>query len=109
MTIPVATTTIKVEEAAEAEPGEGRTWATIASGVRAVIGSPSGSARPADGGGASTVVWRLIADPVVITDTSRVTDETTGTVYEVAWIASRPGLGLDHTVAGLTLARGAAA
>lgn len=110
MTIPTATTTVLVEQAAETEPGEGRTWTEVARDVRAVIGSPSGGASAADGGGSSAVQWRLDADPISdLTDTCRVTDQATGVVYEVDWVAHRAGFGLDHTVAGIRVARGAVA
>jgi hypothetical protein len=103
MTIPVATTTVTVEATVEAEPGEGRTTVTVAAGVRAVIGSPSGSERPAPGGGTSRVTDVLNCDPCpqLADNTCRVIDDTTGVEYEVEWVRHRNGLGLDHTKAGL--------
>lgn len=106
--IPVATTTVTVETTTEAEPGDGRTTATAATGVRAVIGSPSGAELAAPGGGTSTITHVLNADPTPeLTDhTCRVIDEATGDVYEVQWVRHRRGLGLDHTRAGLIEKRG---
>lgn len=101
--IPLATTTIAVEVTAEAEPGEGRTTATAATGVRAVIGSPSGVEAYAPGGGTSTISHGLRADPVpeLVDHTCIVVDEATGDRFETRWVVHRRGLGLDHTVAGL--------
>lgn len=103
MSIPTATTTITVEAMTETEPGEGRTAATVASGIRAVIGSPSGREQPAPGGGTSRVTDVLNCDPCpeLADNTCRVTDDTTGTVYEVEWVRQRGGFGLEHTKAGL--------
>lgn len=100
--IPVATTTIAVSDATEAEPGEGRTMTAVATGVRAVIGSPSGAERYAPGGGTSRVTDVLDCDPCPeLTATSVVTDEATGVVYDVEWVRHRRGFGLEHTKAGL--------
>lgn len=103
MTIPLATTTITVEATTEAEPGEGRTTATVATGVRAVIGSPSGAERYAPGGGTSRITHTLNADPCpeLVDNTFVVVDELTGQRFEVEWVQHRNGLGLDHTKAGL--------
>lgn len=105
--IPLSTTTVTVEEMTEAEPGEGRTASTIAIGIRAVIGSPTGAEAYLPGGGTSQVTDILNCDPVAVTHTCRVTDETTGAVYEVEWIRQRIGLGLDHTKCGLVQFTGA--
>lgn len=101
--IPLATTTVTVSTAAEAEPGEGRTLTVAATGVRAVIGSPSGAERYAPGGGTSRVTDVLNCDPCpqLADNTCVVTDEQTGVTYEVEWVRHRGGFGLDHTRAGL--------
>lgn len=106
--IPVATTTIKVETATEDEPGEGRTWSTVATAVRAVIGSHAGAETVRPGGGREAVRAHLDCDPVDLGHLDRVTDETTGIVYEVSWAAQRTGLGREHTVAGLVTVEGRA-
>lgn len=108
--IPVATTTVTVEAMAEAEPGEGRTASTRATGVRAVIGSPSGRDIMAAGGGREAIDAVLDADPIDgMAHTDRVTDDTTGAVWEAVWVEQRQGLGLDHTRAGLRRTTGVAA
>jgi hypothetical protein len=102
--IPVATTTITVRSATESEPGDGRTLTAVATGVRAVIGSPTGAEVYEPGGGTSTVTDVLNCDPCpeLADNTCQVVDDTTGAVYEVVWVAHRNGFGLDHTRAGLT-------
>lgn len=101
--IPLATTTVTVEAGTEAEPGEGRTTVPVATGVRAVIGSPSGSERYAPGGGTSRVTDVLNCDPCpeLVDNTFVVVDESTGIRYEVEWVRHRQGFGLEHTKAGL--------
>ena len=100
MTIPGATTTITVQSPIQAEPYEALTWATVAAGVRAVIGEPDGRESTATGA-ASTVTDRLTADPVALTHDMQVIDDTTGDIYAVVWAVRRIGLGLEHTTAGL--------
>jgi hypothetical protein len=104
VTIPLATTTIAVQAMTEPEPGEGRTATTVATGRRAVIGSPSGVEAYAPGGGTASYTHGLRADPTpeLADNTCVVVDEATGERFEVAWVVHRRGLGLDHTVAGLT-------
>jgi hypothetical protein len=103
VTIPVATTTVTVSASVEAEPGEGRTLTVVATGVRAVIGSPSGVERYAPGGGTSQVTDGLECDPCpeLADNTFVVVDDTSGVTYDVEWVRHRNGLGLNHTVAGL--------
>jgi hypothetical protein len=103
VSIPTATTTVTVRQAAEHEPGEGRTLTDTATGVRAVIGSPSGDEQPAPGGGTSRVTDVLNCDPCpeLVDNTCQVVDESTGVTYEVEWVRHRNGFGLDHTRAGL--------
>lgn len=103
MSIPIATTTVTVSAAVEAEPGEGRTLTAVATGVRAVIGSPSGAEQYAPGGGTSTITDVLNCDPCpeLVDATFVVTDDTSGVSYDVEWVRHRNGLDLDHTRAGL--------
>lgn len=99
--IPLATTTVTVTSQTEAEPGEGITTATRVSGVRATIAAPSGNEIAAPGGGSETIDAVLLCDPGTgIAHTDRVTDAE-GNAYEVAWVDTRVGLGLNHTKAGL--------
>lgn len=103
MSIPLATTTITVRAMTESEPGEGRTGEVVATGVRAVIGSPTGRETYAPGGGTSRVTDILNADPTpaLADNTCQIIDDTTGVVYEVEWVRQRGGFGLEHTKAGL--------
>jgi hypothetical protein len=113
--IPVASTTISVYAIAETEPGEGRTSTLRASGVRAVIGSLTGSETSRPGGGEATVTARLDCDPttslgqtLTLDHTDLVKDETTGQTFEVQWAHAKGGLGLDHIEGSLVLVTGVA-
>ena len=103
--IPLATTTVTVWAASTPEPYEATSYQPrAASPVPAHISTPSGRERNGVAGGERI-------DAVLLCDTTvahgdRVTDDTTGAVYRVAWVAARTGLGLDHTKAGLIAATG---
>jgi hypothetical protein len=126
MSIPIATTTITVRRPTSAQqsadpwsdgyedaPGVpsaiGGQGAIVAQAVRATIST--GSARGSGNGGESeTVEFRLVCDPTPISYLDEVTDESTGTIYFVAWANTTPGIaGLGHTVAGITTTKGQAA
>lgn len=99
--IALATTTITVETATENEPGESRTWSLLAAGVRAQIGSPSGTEDTSPGGARTTLTTHLECDVVPgLTHLCRVTDEATGEVWEVQWVKQRALI--PHMAAGLT-------
>lgn len=106
MTIPISTTTIRVEQSSQdgtKDLYDTLTFTTLASGVRAVIGAPGGS-ETVDAGSREEVVFRLDCDPVAsMRHDDRVVDEASGITYEVIWVEQRGGLGLDHTVAELRL------
>lgn len=107
MAIPLATTTITVRRpAADVDPDESNALTVIATGVRARIGSPSGSGRNS-GGDQSIVNPALWCDPVDLHHEDTVTDENNGRVYEVQWPQPMNGLGLDHVRAGLQITTGA--
>lgn len=111
--IPIATTTIAVLRVTADPTYDGfdsasATPATVASGVRAVIGEPSGSETVQGNASQEDVTYRLDADPVSLLDTDQVRDEVTGDTYDVVWARARGGFGLSHTVAGLRQVRGAA-
>lgn len=106
--IPLATTTIAIyRPAAGTDPYEAGSPALVASGVRAHIGSPSG-ADVRVGGDQQVITDRLNADLCSLEHGDTVTDLGTGTGYAVVWVRRRLGLGLDHLVAGLVQAEGAA-
>lgn len=102
--IPLATTTVTIEDGATPEPYEATTWAERASGVPAHLSSPSGRERTGDAGG-ERIDAVLLCDSTVARG-DRVTDAGTGDVFRVAWVQARTGLGLDHTRAGLVRATG---
>lgn len=80
----------------EAAPTE----TTIASGVRAHLSAPSGTEQQQTGS-AETVTWRLLCDPTDLHHADLIIDEPTGQRFDVEWTRAKPGLGLDHTVAGV--------
>lgn len=103
MSIPLHTTTVTVERSDQdgtKDALDGVTWATLATGVRAVISAPSGSENIGNGS-SEDVIARLVCDPTDLRHSDRIVDDTTGDRYEVAWTRRRVGLGLDHTVADL--------
>lgn len=109
MAIPIATHRITVEH-----PGEPTGWGEadgpatqLATDVRAVLGSPSGSeSRPSETLG--DVVFRLTADPVPGIDRDcEVVDQATGHRYSVVWVVERPSIiGEGHIEGGLRRATG---
>lgn len=106
MSIPFATTEITVQrEPANAEPFDPETapWEVVAQGVRAHI-SVSHGLEPVSA--QEVVAFRLDSDICDLDHLDRVLDERTGRVYEVAWVAPRYGLGLDHMEAGLNRVEG---
>lgn len=108
MVLPITTTRITISTPAGAtDPYEQPTYTTVATGVPAVIGVPTG--REQIVGGQRAVTDRLLhADPgTTIAHNARIIDETTGTTYEVAWVAERYELGIAYLIAGLNVTVGA--
>lgn len=105
MSIPFATTSITImRQPADAEPFEaGVAWENVAQGVRAHI-SVSHGLEPVSA--QEVVAFRLDTDICDLDHLDRVVDEKTFRIYEVAWVAPRYGLGLDHMEAGLTRVEG---
>ena len=107
--IPINTTTITVLRlvtAEDADPADAEgSPSIIAEGVRAVIASPSGHERNINGQ-QQVVEFALSCDPCELTNLDRVVDDTTGEIYEVAWVTQKLGLDLDHTRAGLRSVKG---
>lgn len=116
MGIPVATTTITVAVpdagTTTGDPYEPRTYTQVATGVRAVIDTPTsgahGGKETVAGGQQTTTQLRLFADPCPITRLARVTDERNGRVYEVVWlqIYDDPSMGLEHIQGELEIVEG---
>jgi len=101
--IPIATTTIAVlrsDQDGTQDAIDGVTLSTLATGVRAVIGSDSGTETNA-GGSSEQVSARLDCDPTDLRHVDQVTDEATGETWHVTWVRRRRGMGLDHMEAGL--------
>jgi hypothetical protein len=108
--IPLATTTIAVLEIPADVPAEGEDYrdpydaqpdaVAAVTGVRARIGQPSGTEQVA--GGAQELINAVLwCDPIELTNDSKVLDESTGLMFEVAAVFQQRGLGLDHTKAWL--------
>lgn len=105
MSLPLATTRITVRRSDQdgtKDAFDGVTFTDYRTGIRAVIGSISGS-ETATSGESSTVTARLDCDPVDLRHSDQVYDEQTGLTWEVTFTAERTGFGLDHTVADLLL------
>jgi hypothetical protein len=111
MSIPLATTTIKV---LRPQPGtDDDPWVTsddsddkvIASGIRAHIGSPNGD-EITSGGSQVIKTFRLDCDITDLSETDRIIDEKTLITYDVTWVQKRYGVGLDHIEAGLLVVSG---
>lgn len=106
--IPLATTTIAIlRPRAGVDAYDPQAHRTIRRGIRAHIGAPSGRDRHI-GGDQSTITDHLDADPCDLQHADRVRDETTGDLFDVVWVRSRQGFGLNHVAAGLTQTVGAA-
>lgn len=108
MPIPFAPTKVTVQRPVTdlyAEPYAGdEQWETVATGVRASIGTFSRTVSATErraGGEQSSKVLQLTCDIPAsgITHNDRVVDETTGEMYSVNWVFKRIGLGLDHYTA----------
>ena len=110
MSLPFTTTTVTIERPSDltTDPGDGITLSTIASGVGAVLSSPSG--REQIVGGQQQIIDKVLyVDGLTdLTHVDTVTDAATGTAYSVSWVDRRPELGLDHLKAGLKVVTGAA-
>lgn len=112
----LATTTIALLGAIEDDvPGDPDDWGgapdpttgygVVASGIRAHLSAPSGSAGHAPEGSTVTAQYRLIADPCAIVDDMRIRDESTGLEYQVDWALPRPEP-MAHVVAGVSRTTG---
>lgn len=106
MSIPLATTTIAVRritaDLSTVDPYEVTAVPeTVASGIRAHIGSESGTEAIAGISAQEDIGWHLDCDITDLVVTDQVYDETTGLTFQVVWAAERHGLGLDHIEGGL--------
>jgi hypothetical protein len=103
----IDTTTVTITRpTASGDPYEAATVTTVAAGVRAHIGSPSGTDQHV--GGDKEVISAVCYVPAG-TDVVRsdlIADDQTGTAYSVVWSTRRRGLGLDHVQVGLRTVQG---
>lgn len=102
MSLPLATHAVTIRRpAATGDPTEATTATTVATGVAAVIGRPSGSERNA--GGQTSIVTDVaqLAPGVDVRHTDLLVDDATGRTFAVQWVRQRTGLGLDHVQVGL--------
>lgn len=108
--IPIATTTITVKRVPADDTRDGYDTppaaVTIATGVAASIGAPSGSQNITTGD-RTVVTFKLTCDPTDLQADDSVVDDTTGEEYRCIWARQRQGLGLDHTTAALEQVEGA--
>ena len=110
MAIPLFTTTITITRVPRDDTRDGYDTPpdpdTIATGVRADIGAPSGSQNITTGD-RTVVTFRLTADPTDLQADDTVIDDTTGDTYRCIWARQRRGLGLNHTTGALEQVSGA--
>lgn len=109
--IPLATTTVTVRRSDQdgtKDAYDAVTWSDYRTGIRAVIGSVSGT-ETNTGGQSTTMSARLDCDPIDLRHDDLVVDERTGLTWSVTFTAQRQGFGLDHTVADLVLVQDRAA
>lgn len=106
--IPIATTTVTViERTSTSDPYEAPSETTIATGVRAVIGSPAGVDFRV-GGDKVVIDAAAQLDPCEVSRTCILVDEQTSERWTVAWVQARFGLGVDHVRTGLVAVTGGA-
>jgi hypothetical protein len=107
--LPVTTTTVTViDQGGIGDPYEAGTATTVATGVPAHIGSPSGMESRL--GGEREVVDAVLHIDVtpLLTRSYVVVDEQTDETWSITWVRTRIGLGLDHQRAGLVAVKGGA-
>lgn len=111
VTLPLATTTVRVERAPVDPTRDGYdpkpALAVVVSGLRAHISAPSGTEVLA-GGSEQRIDRHLDCDPTDLRHYDEIVDELTGLRYQVVWTESRTGLGLDRMEAGLRRVEGLA-
>jgi len=99
VSIPLALTTVTVSRVPADPTRDGfdpqPDPVNIATGIRAVIGNPSGS-QNITAGDRTVVTFPFTTDPSDIQADDTITDDTTGDEYRVMWARTRAGLGLDH-------------
>lgn len=107
MSIPIATTTVTVARPSGGDALDRGAPSTVASGIRAVIGSIRG-AETVTAGASEEVTATLTCDPCDLHHDDFVTDDVLGDRWAVTYVRKRIGLGLDHMTAGLVAVTGRA-
>jgi hypothetical protein len=111
VSVPLATTTVRVERAPVDPTRDGYdpkpTPSVVVSGVRAHLSAPSGT-EILGGGSEQRIDRHLDCDPADVRHYDEIVDEVTGLRYQVVWTESRTGLGLDRVEAGLRRIEGIA-
>lgn len=106
--IPISTTTITIHRPQAGDPYEDNGEPElVVTGVRAVIGSPSGSELRV-GGHQQQISDALNCDVVDLRHGDLVSDDLSDDEFTVAWVRRRRGFGLDHLRVGLWQVAGAA-
>lgn len=107
MSLPFTTTTATIErpvntlQDSRVEP----TWSTVATGVPCVLGSISGSeTRRSEVSKTGSGKFETDVD---VRSYDRITDESTGDVFEAGFVQTRIGMGLNHKVVELRITLGA--
>jgi hypothetical protein len=108
--LPFGTTTISVlrssaADGTDAYPDVEPTYSPIATGIRAVIGTPGGMVVQ-EGTLREDIAYPLKCDVTDLQHADRIEDESTGPVYTVKWVSQSRGFGLDHMDAELRLVEG---
>lgn len=103
--IPLATTTVLVEAASEPDYSTAAVLTTRGT-YPAHISAPSGSERLGQPGVERIDAALLIDTAALVERGDQITDQKTATVYRVAWVADRRGLGLSHLRCGLITSTG---
>lgn len=106
-TVLIPTTTVAIKrQTGVVDPYEAATETTVAAGIAAHVGTPSGSDRAVGGDKEVLTAVALLPAGTDIVFSDELVDERTSERYFVAWTRSRAGLGLDHVKCGLRGVKG---
>lgn len=105
--IPLSTTTVTIERpTAGADAFEAVTYAEVAVAVPGHVSSPSGTEARGSGTQEAVSATLALVPGTDVRRQDRVTDDSTGDIWQVEWVRARQGLGLDRVVAGLNAVTG---
>lgn len=101
MSLPVSNTRVNVVRPTVPDDGYGAPVDSVVYlGVRALISEPGGSRSFTPSGSLVDVARIMTSDVMTLREGDRVTDQSDGTVYEVAWSGQHSGP-LSHTTTAL--------